>query len=251
MKKPKKPTVRREEIEDEPMRINRKLAKMGLASRREADKLISAGLVMIDGKRAELGSVVMPTQEVRILERSNHASRRIYFAYNKEVGVVTTNATRGETDILHTTRFPVSVFPIGRLDKDSHGLIVMTNDGRVTGRLLEPEQYHEKEYEVTVNKAITKGFIEALKKGVTLDDNYTTRSAKVSQIGAQRFSITLTEGKNRQIRRMCEAEGYTVRDLVRTRVMNIHLARLKPGQFREIRGKELVTFLNSLGLQRD
>ncbi len=248
MKKPKTPFV---EEAPEPMRINKKLAKMRLASRREADKLISAGLVMIDGKRAELGSVVLPGQNVQILERSRHATRRIYFAYNKPIGIVTTNATRGDKDILRATRFPTAVFPIGRLDKDSHGLIIMTNDGRVTGRLLEPEQYHEKEYEVTVNKAITKGFLAALQKGVTLDDNYTTRGTKVKQLGAQRFSIILTEGKNRQIRRMCESEGYIVRDLVRTRVMNIHLSRLKHGEFREIRGKELVVFLSSLGLTRE
>jgi 23S rRNA pseudouridine2604 synthase len=248
MKPPKPKFV---EEAPEPMRINKKLAKMRIASRREADKLISAGLVMINGKRADLGSTVMPGDNVQVLERSRHAARRIYFAYNKPIGVVTTNATRGDTDILRATRFPVPVFPIGRLDKDSHGLIIMTNDGRVTGRLLEPEQYHEKEYEVTVNKAITKGFLAALQKGVTLDDNYTTRGTKVKQLGAQRFSIILTEGKNRQIRRMCESEGYVVRDLVRTRVMNIHLARLKHGQFRELRGKELVTFLSSLGLTRE
>ncbi len=222
------------------MRINKYLADKDIASRREGDLLIKEGKVFINGKKALLGAQVSETD---IVEVRNNDKSNVYFAYNKPVGIVTSTPQGDEVDIIHYTTFPTEVFPVGRLDKDSHGLIIMTNDGRVTKKLLDPESEHEKEYEVEVDDKITEDFIEHMSGGVEIETNkkakHFTKAADVTKIGPKKFSIVLVEGKNRQIRRMCEALGYNVVDLKRVRIGSVHLGNLKPGKFSAIEKEDL------------
>jgi 23S rRNA pseudouridine2604 synthase len=181
--------------------------------------------------------------------RGTHNKKKfIYLAYNKPEGVVSTNPQKDEKGILQSAKFPAGVFPVGRLDKESHGLIIMTNDGRVTDRLLNPIYNHEKEYIVEVDRNFTPGFIKNMAEGVYIGDE-TTRPAVVKKINENTFSIILTEGKNRQIRRMTEKLGYTVRDLQRVRVQNILLKNTPLNTYREITGNEQTEFLKSIGLE--
>lgn len=229
-----------------PMRINKYLAHKGLATRKGVDELIKSQKVLINKKVAVLGDKVNATDVVEI--RGKHVKKDyVYFAYNKPVGVVTTNPQGDEKDILKSMPIKAKVFPVGRLDKDSHGLIILTNDGRITDRLLNPDNYHEKEYEVTVDKTVTPAFLEKMSQGVVIDD-YKTRPATVKKLGDKSFSIVLTEGKNRQIRRMTEKLKYTVTDLKRVRVQNIKLQKIPFNSCREIKGEEQEEFLKSLGL---
>ncbi len=217
------------------MRLNKYLADKNIASRREADTLIASGKVFVNGKKAMLGTQVTETDRVEV---RGATKEYVYFAYNKPTGIVTSTPQKGEIDIMHATKFPTTVFPIGRLDKDSHGLIIMTNDGRVTKKLLDPAFAHEKEYEVLVDKPIAKEFLRKMSQGVTITTNkdvaHHTKQARVTQLGDCRFSIVLTEGKNRQIRRMCEELGYHVRDLKRVRIGKIRLGNLKLGTYKKI-----------------
>lgn len=215
-------------------RINKYLAEKKIASRREADTLIKSGKVFINGKVAALGTQV---SEKDTIEVKGHKKDYHYYAFYKPVGIVTTNPSRGEKEIVKAVKFPVKVFPVGRLDKDSEGLIILTNDGRITDKLLNPKFLHEKEYEVAVDKPLTEVFLQKMRRGVNIGD-YFTKPAKVKQLGSKKFSIILTEGKNRQIRRMCEALSYQVLKLKRVRIMNIHLANLKPSEFHELSTKE-------------
>ena len=213
-----------------PIRINKYLAQKGHATRTGADEMIEKGFVTI--------------------KKANKKKLR-YFAYNKAVGIVSSAPQKGETDILHETRFPTLVFPIGRLDKDSDGLIIMTNDGRITDRLLNPAREHDKEYIVTVEKPITPDFEKKMAKGVKISsagEKYLTKPAQVKILSTKKFSIILTEGKKRQIRRMCETLKNPVKTLTRIRIMNIEMGKLKQGEFREIAGKELEQFFKLLGL---
>lgn len=222
------------------MRINKYLADKDIASRREGDLLIKQGKVFINGKKALLGAQV---NETDVVEIKNNDKSYAYFAYNKPVGIVTSTPQGDEVDIVHHTIFPTEVYPIGRLDKDSHGLIIMTNDGRVTKKLLDPESEHEKEYEVEIDDKITDDFIENMSGGVEIETNkkakHFTKAADVKKIGPKKFSIVLVEGKNRQIRRMCEALGYEVVDLKRVRIGGVHLGNLKPGKFSVIEKEDL------------
>ena len=228
------------------MRINKYLAHKNICSRREADRLIGDGKILINGRKAELGDQV---EEVDVVEvRDGSLSERAYYAFNKPVGVVTHSPQEGEVGIENIATFSEKVFPVGRLDKDSHGLIVLTDDGRVTGKLLSPDQNHEKEYVVRLDRPIDARFVRKMSSGVVLDDGYKTKECEVRKISTNTFSITLTEGKNRQIRRMCGFFGYAVTDLKRVRVMNIKLEGLRPGQFRKIKGSEKDGFLSGLGL---
>ncbi|MDR3559144.1 MAG: pseudouridine synthase [Candidatus Pacebacteria bacterium] len=227
-----------------PMRINKYLAQKNIASRREADELIKAGQVKINEQPAKLGDLVQEADQVTF----SNEKKCVYYALNKPARLVTHSPQKGEKSILETVKFPVKVFPLGRLDKDSRGLIILTNDGRVTDKLLNPENEHEKKYLVEVNKAITKEFLQKMRDGVKLDDGYRTKKCAVKREMPNFFSITLTEGKKRQIRRMCSALGYRVVDLVRTSIMNIHLNDLPEGQFRPIKKTELQKFLQNLGL---
>lgn len=228
-----------------PIRINKYLAEKKICARREADKLISAGKVKVNGKKAELGQKVFENDKVSV---EATGKKLIYIAFNKPKGVITHSPQMGEDSIKDIVNFD-GVFPLGRLDKDSCGLIILTNDGRVTDRLLNPEYEHEKEYIVRVSKPITGIFIKIMENGVKLDDGYVTKKCELNKISQDRFSIILTEGKKHQIRRMCAALGYSIKHLERRRIMNIKLNNIQPGDFREIKGKELEEFLMSLGLK--
>lgn len=229
-----------------PIRINRYLALNNYATRTGADDLIKKGLVTLNGKKAVLGDQVYEGDTV-VVKNNKQAPSYVYYAYNKQIGV-STNPEKGCKDILQVTKFPTRVFPIGRLDKDSHGLILMTNDGRVTNRLLSPQYVHEKEYMVKVEPTFSDGFLEAMGNGVRFD-GFLSRKCKVWRKTKDTFYIILTEGKKRQIRRMCEALHHKVVDLKRVRIMNILLAKIAPGSFQEITGKELDTLLESLQLK--
>ncbi len=227
------------------MRINKYLALHNHATRTGADELIKKGLVTINGRKAVLGDKVEEKDKVLVRMKGDE-KEYVYYAYNKPVGI-STNPDKGSKDILSTTRFPTRVFPIGRLDKDSHGLILMTNDGRVTDRLLSPKYVHEKEYVVKVTPAFPDTFIVKMGNGVHFD-GLVSRKCTVTRKNKDTFHIILTEGKKRQIRRMSEALHHTVVDLKRIRIMNIELGSTPLGEYREIKGSELKEFLSSLAL---
>lgn len=234
-----------------PVRINRYLALQKMCSRREADSLISRGLVRMNGRAAVLGDQVREGDRVAIIDRiaKNIEREREYLAYHKPIGIVTHGAQADEQAIRDVFRYPVKLFPVGRLDKDSHGLMILTNDGRITDRLLNPESEHEKEYVVEVDRPLDGGFEGNMSRGMDIGEGERTKPCKVRKIGSKKFRIVLTEGKKRQIRRMCKALGYVVRDLCRVRIMNIQLEKnIEPGSYRKIRGAELGQFLTSLGL---
>ncbi len=224
-------------MEKKTERINVFLRNTGKVTRREADELIEAGKVLVNGIKATLGMRVTDLDKVEIIGK-NKTHR--YFVYNKPTGIVTTQPQAGEKDIVSTAKFPIKVFPIGRLDKDSSGLLIMTNDGRITDELLSPTSNHEKEYIVGVDKMLTRIFKEKMEKGVTIGgdlkmDEYKTKPCKVNLAGDKTFSIILTEGKNRQIRRMCEALGYKVLKLERIRIGKFNIGKLKPNEWREVK----------------
>ncbi len=229
-----------------PMRINKHLAHKGFATRTGADELIKAGKVLLNGVLAKLGDKVLETDTIEV--RGTHSKKKlVYFAYNKPKGIVSTNPQRDEKGIMDSIKTDVKVFPVGRLDKESHGLLILTNDGRITDRLLNPIYNHEKEYIVEVDRKFTPGFLRNMTEGVDLGDAY-TKPAQTKKLDETIFSIILTEGMNRQIRRMTEKLGYTVRDLQRIRVQNIELKNTPPNSYRDIKGEELTVFLKSLGL---
>ncbi len=231
------------------MRINKYLAHQGIASRREADVLVAAGKVLINGVKARNGDQVTGTDKVELLGATKTKS---YLAYYKGRGIITHSPSEKEVDIAQRLLKDYgvdNVAPIGRLDKDSEGLMILSNDGRITGPLLDPESDHEKEYEVMVDKAIGGMFIKAMTAGVDIE-GYRTKPAKVTahKTNDKKFTIILTEGKKHQIRRMCAALGYQIQSLKRVRIMSIKLDKLKPNQYRKIAGPELKDFLKELGL---
>lgn len=230
----------------EPIRLNHYLALKNIATRRGADKLIESGVVLVNGKVATIGMKVTEEDEVKVLK--NTTSEYKYIAYHKPIGLVTVGPNPGERAI-PVKDFGADMFPIGRLDKDSHGLIIITNDGRVTGALLDPKKNHDKEYRITLNKPVTNNLLRGMKEGIRIGTGVNTRPAKVRKVGTDMLEIVLTEGKNRQIRRMAMAYGFDVSELVRFRIMNIELGNLKPGQHRSLMGTELETFLKQLGLK--
>lgn len=232
-----------------PLRINKYLALHNYATRKGADELIKKGYVFINGRKAVLGDQVYRDGEVTVSDKIPKKNY-VYYAYNKAVGV-STNPDVKSKDILQVTKWKVAVFPIGRLDKDSRGLIIMTNDGRVTDRLLAPQYVHEKEYVVKVEPNFSDKFIEFMANGVHFD-KFISKKCKVWKTTSKSkdtFNIILTEGKKRQIRRMCEALHHTVINLKRIRVMNIELGKLNEGEYREIKGEELDILLKSLQLR--
>lgn len=234
--------------EEFPRRINKHLAMLGVDTRRGADALIKAGKVTINGAVAKAGDWVQEGDTVEV--KGRQAKCYAYFAYNKPVGIVTHSPQEGEADIRQKTVFagmPAGVFPLGRLDKASSGLILLTNDGRVTDRLLNPKFAHDKEYIVTTKERIGPSFQRILEKGVDIG-GYVTRPSVVKLRGDHEFAIQLQEGKKHQIRRMVVALRNDVVSLRRIRVMNVRIGTLKPGQVRPIEGKELDTFLKQLGL---
>lgn len=226
-----------------PMRINKYLAHKRHCTRLEADTFIKAGKVLLNGKKAVLGDKVQESDTVEVLFKQ---AKRRYFAFNKPRNIVTHSPQEFEEDIRDVVSL-TGIFPIGRLDKDSHGLIILTDDGRITDKLLHPSFDHEKEYLVSVQEELKSDFAEKMAGGVELDDGYVTRPCDVAVLGKRKFAITLTEGKKHQIRRMAAALGYTTTDLKRVRIMNVELGTLGLGQHRPIVGEELKVFLESLG----
>ena len=229
-----------------PIRINKYLAQKNYATRTGADELVKKGLVTINDRKAVLGDKVEKGDKVVVSNKAKE-NKYVYYAYNKATGV-STNPDPKSKDILKVTKFPTKVFPIGRLDKDSHGLIIMTNDGRVTDRLLSPKYVHEKEYTVRVEPAFSDKFLELMANGVKFD-GFLSKKCKIWRKNKDTFHIILTEGKKRQIRRMCEALHHKVIDLRRIRIMNIELGKIPFGEFEEIKGKELDQLLKSLSLK--
>lgn len=228
----------------EQSRINKYLADQGLTTRRGADDLIKAGKVKINGRIAKLGDKVSEKDKVEV-SGVKTTEDFVYYAYNKPKGVTTVGKQKGEKEIKDVASFPEKVFPVGRLDKDSEGLIILTNDGRITKKLLDPKYDHEKEYVVELNKAVDHDFMVRLRDGVKLGREW-TKKAKVRKLDRKIIEIIITEGKNRQIRRMCASFNYEVRNLKRVRIMNIHLKNLKRNQFRKLKGPELKKFLKDL-----
>ena len=233
------------------MRINKYLAHKGVATRRTADELIAREQVLLNGKVAVLGDKVGKDDRVEMRGVGANKTYR-YFAYNKPVGVITHSPQVGEQDIkqnIGKEKELADIFPVGRLDKDSSGLIILTNDGRVTDRLLSPDYEHDKEYRVRTEDPIRDSFKKYMESGVDIE-GYRTRPCTVRKTGPQSFNITLTEGKKHQIRRMAAALHNVVIKLERVRILNIHLENLKPGAWRAIEGAELQNFLDQLGIER-
>lgn len=222
-----------------PVRINKYLSEAGICSRREADKLIAQGIVSVDGVRAESGMKVEPGQTVKIGKKVvGKQEEMIVLAVNKPRGIVCTEERRERDSIIRFLNYPTRITYIGRLDKDSEGLLLMTNNGDIINKMMRAGNRHEKEYKVTVDKEITEEFLQKMASGVPILDTV-TRPCKIEKIGKYKFKIILTQGLNRQIRRMCEALGYEVKELFRVRVMNIEIGNLKPGQYRKLTDEEL------------
>ena len=214
------------------MRINKYLALKKISTRRGADELVATKKVFINGKLAVLGDQVNENDKVEV--KGAPKKEYLYFAYHKPIGTETSSPRS-------------DLFPLGRLDKNSHGLMILTNDGRITDQLLNPKYFHEKEYLVKTKEKLRSNFKQKMEAGVNIE-SYNTKKCKVKIINTTTFRVTLTEGKKHQIRRMCSALFQEVADLKRERIMNIELGSLKPSALREIKGAELATFLQSLGL---
>lgn len=231
------------------IRINKYLSSAGVCSRREADKLIEAGRVRIDNELALCGSKVFSGQKVYVdgkLISSDNA--RVLIAFNKPKGVVcTTGDGQGGISITDYINYPTRIFPIGRLDKDSTGLIFLTNEGELSDKILRSRNGHEKEYEVIIDKAVTEAFIKAMARGVYLEElDRTTKPCYVEQTGFKSFRIILTQGLNRQIRRMCSMLGYKVMELKRIRIMNVELGNLEEGKYRDLTNEEYEELIRQL-----
>lgn len=224
---------------DRIVRLNKYLSEAGICSRREADKLIESGQVTVDGQPALVGMKVMEAQDVKYKGESVQRKREmILLAVNKPRGVVCTEEKKEKNNIIEFLNYKERITYIGRLDKDSEGLLLMTNNGDIINKMMRAGNCHEKEYIVTVNKPVTEAFIKEMSNGVPILDTV-TRRCKVEEIGEYKFRIILTQGLNRQIRRMCDYLGYKVTALQRTRVMNIKLNDLQPGAYREVTELEI------------
>ena len=223
----------------ESVRLNKYLSEAGVCSRREADRLIESGKVTVDGVTAQMGMRVTAGQIVKVGKKTvSKQDEMIVLAVNKPKGIVCTEDQRERDSIVRFLNYPVRVTYAGRLDKDSRGLLLMTNNGDIINQMMRAANRHEKEYKVPVDKEITEQFIKKMSEGVPILDTV-TRPCTVKKIGKYTFSIILTQGLNRQIRRMCAAFGYEVKDLVRIRIMNIRLGSLKEGAYRKLTDEEL------------
>ena len=233
----------------EEIRLNKFLSEAGVCSRREADRMIEEGRITVDGRKAETGMRVRPDQEIKVGKKiiSMEREEEVLLAVYKPVGVVCTTDRREKRNIVDYVGYPVRIYPIGRLDKDSEGLILMTNIGSLVNKMMRAANYHEKQYLVTVHKPVTDAFLERMAKGVRIRKeekgevllDAMTRPCQVEKLGKCSFRIILTQGLNRQIRRMCEALGYQVTHLKRVRVLNIELKGMRPGTWRKVTDKEL------------
>lgn len=230
------------------IRINKYLSEAGVCSRREADRQVAEGNVTVDGRIAEIGTKVFPGQKVIYCGQFvQKEEEMILLAFHKPAGIVCTAEKREKNNVIDYIHYPKRIYPVGRLDKDSEGLLLLTNNGDIVNKMMRAGNRHEKEYIVTVNKPITEAFLRGLAGGVPLVElNVTTRKCKVEQIGKREFRIILTQGLNRQIRRMCEYFGYRVEKLVRTRIMNIELGNLKSGTYRSVTAEEYQTLLKMI-----
>jgi 23S rRNA pseudouridine2604 synthase len=227
------------------MRLNKYISETGICSRREADRWIDAGRVTCNGQAATLGTQVGEGDEVRIDgELVGTKKKQSYIAFNKPVGIICTTDPEIGDNIIGYIGYPERIFPVGRLDRDSEGLILLTNDGDIVNEILRSENNHEKEYVVTVDRPITDLSLRMMASGVKIMGEL-TKPAKVVRLDAQSFRIILTQGLNRQIRRMCSALGYKAQRLERVRIMNVHLGKLASGQWRHLTPAELA------GLIRD
>lgn len=232
------------------MRINKFLSKAGYCSRRQADNYIKNGRVLINGTIAALGSQVTPEDVVMVNgEIIELTENNIYLAFNKPVGVTTTTAEHDDSNIIDYIDYGERIFPIGRLDKDSHGLILLTNDGDVVNKILRSRYDHEKEYVVTVNKVLSNKFLKTLQKGVLIDEGK-TKPAICDKIDDYTFKIIITQGLNRQIRKMCEALDYKVTDLKRVRILNVKLGNLSSGDYRTLSKKELKILFSKINYDK-
>lgn len=239
-------------MEQTEIRLNKYLSEMGICSRREADRLIQAGKVSVDGRLALMGMKILESQtvvcdgkKVRDLRRhlgsgSDSRPKPVLLAVNKPRGVVCTTSDKDRAvNIVEIINYPERVYPAGRLDKDSEGLIFLTNQGDLVNRMMRGSNHYEKEYVVQVNQAVTDEFASRMEQGVWLEElEVATKPCQVAVTGRQEFHITLTQGLNRQIRRMCESLGYRVQNLQRIRIMNVQLGNLRAGGFRKVTAQE-------------
>jgi 23S rRNA pseudouridine2604 synthase len=235
------------------MRLNKFLSESGRGSRREADEWIAAGRVRVNGRPVTVGAVIEEGDEValdgeRVRPRGGpRAKPRVYIALNKPVGITCTTESDVEGNIVAFVDYPERIFPIGRLDKDSDGLILLTNDGDIVNPILRAENRHEKEYIVSINRPVTDEFCARMSRGVDIGGGSITRPCRVQKLSKFVFRIVLTQGLNRQIRRMCEAHGYWVRALTRVRIVNVKLGHLKPGQWRKLTPEEVAGLVPERG----
>ncbi len=229
-------------------RLNKYLVDAGICSRREADRLMVAGKVLVNGVKAVLGQKVDGSEAITVNGKrvAQPSTKRVYLAYHKPVGIICTSDPKAQDNIIEAVGFPERVFHIGRLDVASSGLILLTNDGDIVNKILRAEGKHEKEYVVTIDRAVTDDFVNAMATGVEIMGRK-TYPAKVERLGDMSFAITLVEGKNRQIRRMCEAMHVNVKKLERIRVMNIELGGLPVGKWRHLTPGEEKELLAMLG----
>jgi len=233
-------------------RLQKILSARGICSRRKAEEFIEKGLIKVNGKVAELGQKADPEKDKIEVDGEVIESRKdlVYYVINKPRGIITTNAERKNQETIISLlpkKLQGKIFPVGRLDKESSGLLLLTNDGVLAYRLTHPKFDHEKEYEVITVREITDGALNKLKKGMTISGSK-TKPAKIKRISQTKFTIALTEGKNRQIRRMCQKVGCPVKELKRIRIMTLEDARLKEGEVRELSKKEKADLLESVGL---
>ena len=237
----------------EEMRLNKYLASCGICSRRDADKLIEQGALTVNGKKADMGCRVTPQDTVALRgKKIAGMDKKVVLAYYKPVGVVCSERdTHAKKLVIDDMKYPVRVTYAGRLDKDSEGLLLMTNDGSLIDAMMRGANRHEKEYLVKTSKEWTKEAIQAMRDGIYLEElGVTTRPCEIEQLGPKTLRMILTQGLNRQIRRMCKSQGYEVTSLKRTRVMNIGLGNLKPGAYEEITGEPLQELYRACGLSR-
>lgn len=229
------------------IRINKFFTEKGICSRREADRLIESGLITINGRVAKLGDQVEPSD---VIARGGHVipwgKANLYIKYHKPVGVTTTSESRVARNIIAEIGHPERIFPIGRLDKNSSGLILLTNDGNIVNEILRAEFGHEREYLVQVDRPFDQSFLDRMANGVVILGSV-TRPCRMMRVGRDQFHIILTEGRNRQIRRMCQALGYRVIKLHRTRIMHMTIKGLGSGEWKELTAQEREQLLQALG----
>lgn len=220
------------------MRINKLLSNYGICSRKEARKLIEEGRIIVNGSKCIQGQWVEESDDILLDNEKLLPKKKVYIAFNKPVGVVCTAASNVENNIIDYIKYPEYIFPVGRLDKESEGLIILTNDGEMANKILESENMHEKEYVVTVDKSYDEEFLNKMVAGVEIL-GVKTRPCKMERVNDDTFKITLTQGLNRQIRRMCKTLGYNVVILKRIRILNLYLNDLEIGKWRYFDEKEL------------